>query len=71
MISVTFYCGHRADFPDTIGESPLCPVCGERTIKVVQAPPPVFRGAASGPCAQPTTLPPLRIPVTKGWPSDA
>jgi hypothetical protein len=67
MISVKFRCGHRADFPDSITDAPRCPTCNEEKVVSVKAPPPVFTGASSGPCARPTKLPPLRIPVTKGF----
>lgn len=62
-ITIGFACGHAAEVDSSHQGRPTCSVCGEWRIGHVTAPPPVFRGAASGPCASPSILPPLRVPV--------
>ena len=63
MIRITFACGHRL-MQDAI-EVPLCPVCGERRVASVKAPPPRFRGMVLGPCAEYVELPAKPVKVTK------
>jgi hypothetical protein len=55
MITVRFECGHVLSTSDT-NAVPVCG-CGERKISSVSAPPPVFRGHASGPHATFENLP--------------
>ena len=50
-ISVRFACGHpRQELGEAVDAAPTCPICGERRVSHVQAPPPRFRGAVRGPC---------------------
>ena len=49
-ITVTFRCGHHQIVgPDA--DIVICPQCGERRVARVVAPPPRFRGVATGPSA--------------------
>ena len=51
-IIVRFACGHAGqELGESADAAPTCPVCGERRVSHVQAPPPRFRGAVRGPCA--------------------
>ena len=50
MITIFYRCGHRQVVgPDH--DAPICPQCGERRVGQVSAPPPRFRGVATGPHA--------------------
>lgn len=59
-MTATFACGHTQAMT---GEEtqPRCHVCGEQRIARVQAPAPMFRGHARGPCAQFEALPPKAV----------
>ena len=51
-IIVRFACGHAGqELGEVVDAAPTCPICGERRVSHVQAPPPRFRGAVRGPCA--------------------
>ena len=60
MIDVLFACGHAQRWHDADG-APVCSVCRETRVARVQAPPPRFRGHASGPCVATTHLGPARV----------
>ncbi len=46
-MTVTFVCGHTQPIGST--DVALCAVCGEHRVTRVTAPPPKFRGVATGP----------------------
>ena len=50
-ITIRFKCGHAQAWEDT-EQAPVCRTCGERQIARTVAPPPRFRGAATGPLVQ-------------------
>lgn len=61
MITIHFACGHTA-LSDGKG-SPLCIVCKEVRITSVEARAPIFRGAVTGPCAEPSPAVPFHRPL--------
>ena len=68
MIQVSFPCGHaRITIGDAAETVPICPVCGERRVRHVTAPPPRFRGLCQGPGARPEDL--AAAPVASAAPS--
>ena len=50
-ITIRFKCGHSREWADG-DDAPVCAECGERQIARTVAPPPRFRGVASGPLMQ-------------------
>lgn len=48
-MTITFACGHKATVSREISDRPRCPQCAETRISHVDAPPPTFRGVATGP----------------------
>jgi len=61
MIKITFACGHTVPVASE-GAAPICPLDGEHRIRHVAAPPPTFRGQATGPYVETLALP--AIPVS-------
>lgn len=61
MVTIHFACGHTA-LSDGKG-SPLCIVCREHRITSVEARAPIFRGAVTGPCAEPSNVRPFSGPL--------
>ncbi len=56
MITLVYRCGHKQEVSDDF-ETPICPICGERQVGRVTAPPPRFRGVATGPhCTEALTV---------------
>ena len=68
MITVTFGCGHQARLESGGLSAPTCPICGHRRIARTVAPPPRFRGACSGPCAETVRLEPTMVALAPGGP---
>ena len=64
MILVGFKCRHTCQVDEAALSPPVCAICGETQIVRSTAPPPTFRGAASGPCAvAESKVRPVKVPV--------
>ena len=63
MIPIRFACGHAASVSETATTVPVCATCGERQITRVQARPPRFTGACTGPYAVTKALDPIVVNV--------
>jgi hypothetical protein len=50
-MELTYRCGHVVTVDETRATA-TCPACGAEGVSRTKARPPVFRGAALGPCAQ-------------------
>jgi hypothetical protein len=68
MIRLTFGCGHAGAADEKADSAPVCAVCGCRTVAMVQARPPRFRGVASGPYCETVALPAAVVDVAPGGP---
>jgi hypothetical protein len=64
-ITGRFACGHPLAWDPAATTVPVCAVCGERRIAQVTAPPPTFRGVATGPHAVHEDLGPIRVDLTQ------
>lgn len=60
-IRVRFACGHAAIVSDPSGAPPQCAECGDTTIRRVNARPPRFTGACSGPYATSCAVEPREV----------
>lgn len=67
MITVRFICGHGAQL-GAQQEAPVCPSCGETRVARTSAPPPKFRGVASGPYCETVMLDPGIVSVAPKGP---
>lgn len=66
MITVTFKCGHSAEFKESISLSPVCE-CGERQVtRVIPRRMPVFRGTVRGPVSEYKALDPTTVDLAPG-----
>jgi len=69
MITAKLACGHGDIQIDPGSENrPVCPMCGERRVRHVIAPPPKFSGLAKGPHAIGGSTDPIATNLTTAGP---
>ena len=69
MITVVFNCQHSMQLDDKATASPICGICGERTVRrVTTSRPPRFVGACTGPYAEYKGLEPGIVDVAPKGP---
>ena len=63
-MTVTFACQHTQPL-EQVDTIPICRVCGERRVQIIQAPAPRFTGICRGPSATFEALASVGVPLSE------